>query len=437
MKDFERIPDAAPRAPTTEVTETFDLKSGVAAKGSLTVTTVYRDVDADGMRRELQSSTSEEISRSYLDFYRDWYPGIRVLAPLKARDNRNENRLEVTERYEIEPAFAKEDDGSFRFDLNPHVVTSRVKAPRQVHRTTPLEVNHPSSIRYKATVLLPEPWRVTTGAVTIEDPAFVYRSNLKYSKQRFDALYEFRTLTGHVEAGRADEYARKLKQVRDDASYWFTHGGDSAAASDTTTNIVLVIAAVLGFGGGILLVVMVRGYAPELREVPANAPTGLRGWLILPVLHTCIMPIAAAISLYAFLPFFGMGMWNGIGEGESELVIQLLKLGYFVLVLLGCALLVVSSYLIYLLFARQRTFPLTYIIVTWGMAVWAVLDVVVGLNLPGGDGNASETARSIGSIFGDLLSATLWTAYMVKSVRVAATFTRERGVPAAAVPQPA
>src|SRR5262245_49985546 len=179
VKDFERIPDAVKRTPTTEVNETFDLKSGVAAKGSLTVTTVYRDVDADGMRRELQSSTSEEISRSYLDFYRDWYPGIRVLAPLKARDNRNENRLEVTERYEIEPAFAKEDDGSFRFDLNPHIVTSQVKAPAQVHRTTPLHVNHPSNIRYKATVLLPEPWRVTTGDIKIDDPAFAYRSTLK------------------------------------------------------------------------------------------------------------------------------------------------------------------------------------------------------------------------------------------------------------------
>jgi transglutaminase-like putative cysteine protease len=437
VRDFESIPDEVLRNPTTEVTETFNLKAGIEGKGVLTVTTVYRGPDADSMRRDLQSSTSAEISRTYLDYYRDWYPAIKQAAQMNARDNRNENRIEVTERYYIEPAFAKEDDGSFRFDVNPHIVVSQASAPKQTHRAAPLEIHHPTNVRYKATVLLPEPWDAAAGAVTVEDPAFVYRSNVTYSKQQLEALYEFRTRADHVDAARADEYARKLKQVRDDASYWFTHGG-SKASSGGAANIILGIGAVLGLIGGVLLARWLRQrVVPEAqRAVPADAPSGIRGWLILPALHTCALPIALLISLAGLQPYFGMNAWNGIGAGQGDLAIQLLKLGYFVLVVAGCGLLVAGGQTIYLLFTRQRVYPFAYILLTWSLVGWAVIELVITLS--GSKQDSGESASAVGSAIGDVVSAALWTAYMLNSKRVVATFTRDANTPAAApTPEPA
>ena len=71
VQSLERMPDAVLAKPTTEVTEAFNLGAGTTAAGTLRVESVYRGVDADAMRRSLQESTSEQLSRTYADFYRD------------------------------------------------------------------------------------------------------------------------------------------------------------------------------------------------------------------------------------------------------------------------------------------------------------------------------------------------------------------------------
>jgi transglutaminase-like putative cysteine protease len=437
VRDFEKIAPELLRGPTTEVTENFDLKAGIEGKGALTVTTIYRGEDADAMRSDLQSSTSEEISRKYVDYYRDWYPGIKQAAPLRSRDNRHENRIEVTERYDIEPAFAKEDDGSFRFDVNPHIVVAEVKAPKQTHRTTPLAVDHPVNVRYSATVLLPEAWDATGGAVTIEDPAFEYHSNVTYSKQRFNATYDFHTRADHVDAARAAEYARKLKQVRDDASYWFTHGGKARPAGSTTTNIILSLGAALGLGAGVALGRWLRRRVPVApNATPADAPVGLRGWLIFPVLHTCLLPLSMLSKLWTLRPLFGMSGWNEIGAGQGDLAIQLLQLGYFALVVSGCTMLVATAHAVYMMFTRQRTYPFAYILLTWGIAGWALINLILSLIGPDLSGNEIDSALNGMVLF--IALAAFGTTYVLNSRRVTATFTRDGSRPPAVVaPEPA
>jgi transglutaminase-like putative cysteine protease len=436
VQTLERMPDDVLDGPTTEVTESFDLAAGTTAVGTMHVRSVYRGVDADSMRRSLQSQTSEQLIRNYLDYYRDWYPGIKSAGPLRIKDDREANRVEVVERYTIDPAFAAEDDGSRRFDLNPDIVTALAKAPKLVKRATPLAVRHPRNVRYKATVLLPDDWTIDADDTTVEDPAFVYQSKIDAVGRRFTAEYGFRTLADHVDAARVPEYARNLGRVRDDASYWFTSGGASQQSDAGSINIVWILAVLLGTAGGYMLIQFLRRHVPDLQPVDPGAPSGIRGWLLLPALNTCVLPIAMGIYLYRYWPYLDANTWNAIGEGAGNIAIQFLKLGHFTLIAGLVTLLIASCYTLFLLASRRRTYPFAWIVIMWAWLAWLVIDQAVLIGLPGANEPATmDAGRSVGRA---LIACLVWTAYMRQSRRVAATFVRDGSTPlqAPAVPAP-
>jgi transglutaminase-like putative cysteine protease len=435
VKTFERMPDAPLTEPTTNVTESFDLTAGTTARGTLQVRSVYRGADADSMRRSLQASTSEQLARNYLEFYRDGYPGIKSSAPLKIKDDRDANRVEVVERYAIEPAFAEKDDGSRRFDLNPDVVKALAKAPKQVERSTPLSVRHPDNVRYQAIVLLPEDWTIDDDTVTVDDAAFAYSSKISHVGRRFTAEYDFRTLADHVDAARVPEYARKLERVRDDANYWFTSGGTEEQQRHGPINIVAIIAALLGVAGGYLLIRFVRRQTPQPRPIDPSAPSGIAGWLLLPMLQTCALPISQLVSLHDYWPYLDAHAWNDIGDGAGELAIQLLKLGYFVLITADVAVLLAGCYAVFLLFNRRRTYPFAWILLVWIEFAVVALNLAVVLGLPDDPGNAVR--QNVLGVIEGLIFSLLWTAYMHRSRRVAATFIRDRSTPSPAPAAPA
>jgi hypothetical protein len=435
VQSLEIMPDAILTEPTTEVTEHFNLGAGAAVGGTLHVESIYRGADADSMRRSLQESTSEQISRGYLDFYRDSYPGIESTEPLRVKDDRTANKVEVVERYKIEPAFVEEDDGSRRFDLDPHVIATLAKAPTLVERSTPLAVRHPRNVRYRATVLLPERWTIPNDTVAVEDPAFVYSSKVSATGRRFTGQYDFRTLADHVDAARVPEYARNLERVRDDASYWFRTAAPARLPSADSLNIMLILASLAGAGVGWATIAFIRRRAPEVRPVDANAPSGVAGWLLLPALHTCIVPVSLGIALYAYWPFLDVGTWNDIGSGAGELAVQLLKIGYFTLVAGGVALLIVGCFAVLLLFGRRRIYPFAWILLMWSVLAWLVLDLAIVIGLPGED--VEGLTQSGTDVARGFVSCLLWTAYMFKSQRVAATFVRDAAVRVQPVAAPA
>ncbi len=104
--------------------------------------------------------------------------------------------------------------------------------------------------------------------------------------------------------------------------------------------------------------------------------------------------------------------------------------------LAGHALLLATVFLIYLMFTKRRSFPAGYIALSWIGAVWGGLITasVAALGL-------AESYLDPG-VVRDFLSAALWTAYMLSSERVRATFVRTRSAPEpitqpeASVPQP-
>lgn len=436
---FETMPPAAADLPNEIIVERFDLKAGVLEKADMEVKTTYLGPRADRMRNYFAAHDRDEVTREYLNFYEDLFPGISVSAPFNVDDDRRANRIVVTEKYALEPAFTKDEKSEKHyFELYAHVVRSAARAPKTILRTAPLQLDHPTHVRYRAEVHLPEPWGVKPFDENITTPGFTYTSSVRYRQDTVVAEYVFKTLADSVPAADVPEHARKLEAVRDDAYYYLSYDAAAAAPRPFKLSMAMLMAIVGGVVGGGLSIRWLHRYDnPRFpRPASANAPVGLRGWLLLPAIGTVVSPFAIAYVLYLWRGYFDAAAWAGIGAGQDPVLAHWGKIGLFVSMLAGHALLLATVFLIYLMFTKRRSFPAGYIALSWIGAVWGGLITasVAALGL-------AESYLDPG-VVRDFLSAALWTAYMLSSERVRATFVRTRSAPEpitqpeASVPQP-
>ena len=421
VEALEVLPPRTLSAPSIEIDEVFDLTAGVRGVGRMSVTTTYHGAAADGVRRSRQSDTMDDVGRRYLNFYRKWYPGVRLAAPVSDRDDRRANVFVVKEQYEIEPAFAEDDDDeSLFFEINSHTIDDERTVPQLVDRQSPLAINHPVHVVHQAVVKLPEAWNLNTDDTEIVGPGFRYTSNLSYSKQQLHAHYEFKTLADHIAASDVPEYAKKIKSVHDDTYYKFTYGGSIPKVASTGLSIEMLIAVLLGTLGGAGLALAYRHAHRWINPAPAdaNAPIGLGGWMILPVLGAVLGPLVMAYTLYELGEYARPEAWTVGADSEYQFWLHagvMVNIGLGITLLIGYILNAVA------LFTRDRRFPSSYILLTWLGVIWGVCSEITADAI---DPANAEIPVTVASIVFNLVASVLWTAYMLTSQRVRATFTR-------------
>ncbi len=421
---FETMPAEVLDAPDISIVERFDLKAGVFEKAKMNIESTYLGAEADRMRSYIADTSKDEVTRQYLNFYKDQFPNISVSAPFVVNDDRSGNKLALTESYALNPAFTKQDtDDKHYFELHAHVVRSAARAPKTIVRTAPLRLNHPTHVRYQAVVNLPEPWTIKDLDETISAPGFTYNSSVRYKRDTVTASYEFKTLADDIPAADVPEHARKLEAVREDAYYYLSYAADAAAEpAPFKLSMTMLFAILGGVAGGGLLVRWLHRYenAGFPGPAPANAPTGIGGWLVLPALGTIVTPLVVGYTFYAWRDYFDAGVWANLGHSQDAVLAHWGKIGMFCTILLSYALFLMGAYLIYLLVTKRRTYPPGYIAMMWISAIWGALAQVSIAAL------GVEEKYIVPGIIRDFLAAALWSAYMVKSDRVRATFVRAR-----------
>lgn len=230
---LEAIPSDQPAQPLVTASAVFDLRAGSDAEGSYTISTVYRGAEADSMRRKFRYTSAAELGKTYLNYYRGRYPGIRAVSPPDIHDDPLANEITVNEAYRIAHPFQPGDSGEKRFDLEAEVIHDDAQLPTQRARAAPLAIDQDVYSAEHITIRLPTYFPVKDEAVSIDQPAFHYESRLTHTGN--DVVFDsrFRTLTDVVPPGQLEEFLKKIQQVRDDSSLWFTTG-TAPSESDTT-----------------------------------------------------------------------------------------------------------------------------------------------------------------------------------------------------------
>ena len=167
-----------------------------------------------------------------------------------------------------------------------------------------------------------------------------------------------------------------------------------------------------------------------VKKTPVAGPLeGLGGWLILVGLNVVFTLLRQLIDfdksydvyIENITQFFSSDMMTSMFSGENPDALYLLSVVLFES-LLGLIFLFLFAYLAYLFFSKKASFPSFFIKIHVGFLVWLIIDTYAVSLLPVAIGGGVIDKESWMQIAGMTFFTFVWVMYMLKSVRVKATF---------------
>ena len=134
--------------PSMETLEVFDMGNLETEGVTITVTTIYRNHEADNFRVGLANNSLLQYSRNYLDYYKNIYPGVEMVSELQVEDDRQENQITTIELYKISTAEFYAEDRQQLFTLRADAVLNQIESVNASSRSTPVGLAHPLSRKH-------------------------------------------------------------------------------------------------------------------------------------------------------------------------------------------------------------------------------------------------------------------------------------------------
>ncbi len=200
-----------------EVAETFQF-SFIGVK--LQVQSTYQGEGANWMRSKWARNPARDIQNDYLEYYAGRYPGLRVLQPMTMKDDRDGNKITVSEFYFLPPTDLNRDAliHDFPFGSEDYVdeFPNALIAPRQAS----MRVNHRVSRRHVVEVRNAPINFDPPETVVLKNPAFSYRFESTAERDgHMRMTWSYDSLAHSVPADAVDQVIRDARKV-DDVDYW-------------------------------------------------------------------------------------------------------------------------------------------------------------------------------------------------------------------------
>ena len=446
------IPRAAAVQPLVFATDSFDLRAGVNAEGSYTISTVYRGSEADRLRRRLRRTTAAELGEKYLNYYKRRYPGIRAAGPPVIADDPVADEITVNEAYRVAHAFTPRSAGRRRFEVDSEIIDDYLQSTEQPERESPLALAYPVNVAEKITIRLPSYYPIKDEVVKIDHPAFHYESRVAHSGNdvRFETSY--RTLADEVPRDQLDGFLSKVDAVRQDDSLYFTSNDSVSPAKRTRRRVVapadevvakavalarnehaasagsatalpplVTIAVALAFA--IWCGWRVWRYDPTPEKAAENAPSGIRGFLVLPAIGVALGPIGAVLILAQWIKVSNPQVWRMLPWIGATTYQAWRQYAYLALLAAICLQLAGSIVVAVLFFRKRSSAPIVLIALMW--LGWLV---TLGLELFGAALGLHHQSfmRAAGLASEHFFVVGAWSLYLLGSKRVKATFIARR-----------
>lgn len=426
------VPEDVPRsraevARQQKVTSSFTIRDYEKPTG-LTIRTEYRGSSADDMRDEIAGSTTQDLSKNYLNYYSRLYPGISAVSPLKFNDNRQANIVTVEESYIITNLWERDGaeklwKASFYADNLYNVLTD----PQTRLRKTPLALGFPMLRQQEVIVHLPDhDWQIPDHQTNIEHAAFSfsYQRHLRGSTATYN--YECRTKLPTVPTELVPSYLASLDHMEDLLTDTLQRPDDK-----TPDGINWLMAVIAVFGAGATTAGCIWYWRRSKLNAAALPPLlidnpklqGLGGWLILIGFSLCVAPAMRVFTISQnWEGYFSIQVWQAVAmpQGASYHPLYAPLLMFELLgntIMLGLNLLALC-----LFFGKRRAFPNLFIILALGNVAFLILDNIGCVLIPFLKSTISSKDHrdAIRAVF----YAIIWSLYMVKSQRVKATFIK-------------
>jgi hypothetical protein len=151
-----------------------------------------------------------------------------------------------------------------------------------------------------------------------------------------------------------------------------------------------------------------------------DGPVGIRSWLLIPAVVVFLSPYASCKALYNFAHYLEVDRWQRLHETVPEPWQAWAPAVLLVLTACGVCLLAAEAVLIYLFFSRRSSAPTVFIVVHWLGVLY--LGALLWFPSAAGLSNPVNGAWLTGVLSADVIRQAIYTAYLLRSKRVKATF---------------
>lgn len=200
------------------VTERY-VPSTDPAHVTLEVATVYTGDAADGVRRGAATERREERGQRYADYYRRRFGELDAVSLPVILDDRDSNRITVTEAYLLHDAL--EAEGAARaMDTYAESLDSPSRLPSVMQRKGPLAVSQRGRYRHDIEFHMPEGWSARFGKEQDAEAAagLAYRREVEVLDGVAALRYQLDIAGGDVEPDAVRTHVGSLRKVRDGLS---------------------------------------------------------------------------------------------------------------------------------------------------------------------------------------------------------------------------
>lgn len=395
---------------------------------------------AVSMASYLESTSAEQVTQTYQEYYASSYPNMKALE-LVSWQRADDGAVVVVEHFAINDFWKPDADSGDRvMETYPLLLNEYLPRGLSIDRRAPRAVKYPMRVEFTQRLQLPGPWDVHWTPAEVSDDAFDFSfSGAGGDEEPIELKFVYAAKAPQVEPAGMADYAANVGAARDELGHVFTHYGMSSDAAEPEASTVAPAAAdgAATFHLNLLMVVvavgtvvvaalffawLVRhwGQRPPPLPVGNGQPSGLGGWLVLPMLGMVLAPITFSIGLTHQMRFsFDHQVWSNlttVGSAAYDPGRAVLILAEVVVVM---SLLVGSIYGVVLFFRRHRVLPLffsVFLLANWLYLVGNFAACQLFPDLAGTDG--------LMDIFTQTVRMAVWIPYFRVSHRVKNTFVR-------------
>lgn len=219
-----RVTASSEAAGRTEVVYRYEVPAE-SRTSEVEITSVYTGAEAERQRRFLDGQSPQDVLDGYVSYYTTDRVELEPREALRIEDDREANRIEIVESYDLTYIPASDDD-PLLFDSLPRLIESQglptvPNAPEE--REHDLSLPHPVHLVETLVVETEEPYTWEPTDLEVEEPWMRYRAESPGSGgsavHQVTVRFELQTLADRIPVGDLAAYEAALEAIDDHTGY--------------------------------------------------------------------------------------------------------------------------------------------------------------------------------------------------------------------------
>jgi hypothetical protein len=231
---------------SVDAKEIFTVES-LYGSTKLKVVTNFTGSFADNTRYSYQNNSLAEIKKTYKEFYASYFKKLEIDS-VTYQDDEVTGTFTTIEHYTVNDFWSQE-ASKRRVLLEPYLINSIMKKPKESNRTMPYALSFPTRYHEAIEVRLPEDWPVEESSADVRDVAFSLRSH--FSQPASDKVlleYDYENLRDYIDPAQTARFLEKMSEAEKAMGYelYSTPGSTFTGFKSSRSNGFTIAYVVLG-----------------------------------------------------------------------------------------------------------------------------------------------------------------------------------------------